>query len=219
MAISVNGASYAFGTMETGTGQILQAPRSKFNFRVDITLNGNTKPLSFERIKSATIPDITYDTQIVNQYNVKRVIQTKMNYGSTTIVFYDTYDNHFANKIAKPYTKNYYNSNNGFASLSDPIGAQVNTVIGDTFTTRMGLSLTTTENRYHIPLLELIKLGPKDVTEVYKLYNCMITQLSGDTMDYSSSEPIVFSVTFQPERIEIISDYSGISSHASQAGF
>lgn len=206
-----NHASYAFGTMETGTGQILQAPRSKFNFRVDITLNGNTRPISFERVKSASIPDITYDTQIVNQYNIKRVIQTKINYGSTNIVFYDTYDNHFANMIAKPYTSNYYNGKVGFGKLSDPIGAQSTSVNGDTFNTITGLQLTTTENRYHIPLIELIKFGPKDKTEVYKLYNCMITQISGDTMDYSSSDPIVFSTTFQPERIEIISNNAAIT--------
>lgn len=206
MAILANHSSYAFGTMETGTGQILQAPRSKFNFRVNITLNNNTKPLTFDRIKSATIPDITFDTQIINQYNIKRVIQTKMNYGSTSIVFYDTYDNDFANKIVKPYIKNYYNGTTGLAKLVDPIGAQPNSVNGDAFNTTTGLQLTTTANRYHIPLIELIKLGPQNVTEVYKLYNCMITQLSGDTMDYSDSQPISFSTTFQPERIEIISN-------------
>lgn len=198
-----------YGSLEGGTGIFPERlPRLKFNFVLEITLSESSKAEQFDRVKSATLPDITFDTQIVNQYNIKRVIQTKMNYGPCTVVFYDTYDNDFYNKIMLPYTKNYYNKNEGiFATTS--ISAKTNSVIPDTFSQDFGYkAVSDATNRYYIPQIIIAKVGSDGKRFSHIMSNCMITSISGDTLDYSDSQPIQYTVTFQPERVELVDRFS-----------
>lgn len=181
---------------------MVKVPRFKFNFLLQIQLNDPRSIIDFERVRSVTIPDISFDTKIVNQYNIKRVVQSKMNYGTCTVVFYDTYDSDFLKKIALPYTKNYYNNGQGTGIITDTSAKQVSTV-ADTFSGNTGLTATSRENRYFIPEIRIKKVGPVGYDYYHIMKNCMITNIAGDTMDYSDSQPVQFTVTFQPERVEL----------------
>lgn len=189
-------AANAYGTMEQGTLDL--APRSRFNFRLEI-ITANDSFL-FERIKSVNLPNITFDTQIANQYNQKRVIQSKINYGQCTVTFYDTYDNDFVNNIQKPYISNYYHNGKG---ISNSEQLYLPSVIGGFNNGEKGYTLTSPNNRYFIDKILIEILGPGDFVRFYVMKNCMITDINGDNLDYSDSNPVEITATFQPEYIDI----------------
>lgn len=205
--MGLTSAANAYGTMERGTGnQIRGAPRSRFNFQVWIETTDELQ--LYERIKNVTIPDISYDTRIVNQYNVKRSIQTRMNYGTSTITFYHTYDDpetgedgNFLTKLIYPYASNYYNRDGGINKVNIEYGKST---IQDTFDPALGYSLTSNSDRYFVENVIIRLLGPKSESTDYRLRNCIITNITGDTLSYSDSQPIEVSVTFQPERVDIL---------------
>ena len=55
-------------------------------------------------IKATDIPKATIETQVINQYNIRRNVNTHVVYAPVTMTFYDTIDNAFLN-----YIKNYLN--------------------------------------------------------------------------------------------------------------
>ena len=61
-------------------------------------------------IRSAELPSFQFDTQTLNQYNRKRVIQTRANFQPVTITFIDTRDNKWQN-VFKEYLNYYYKFN------------------------------------------------------------------------------------------------------------
>ena len=193
----------------TTSNQVMsKIPRFKFNFLLQIQLQDQPSGMiDFERVRSVTLPDISFDTKIMNQYNIKRVVQSKMNYGTCTVVFYDTYDSDFLQKIVLPYTRNHYNNGQGTGIITDA-SAKTSSVLSDinTFTGNMGLTATTLEKRYFIPEIRIKKVGPDIYNSFHIMKNCMITSIAGDTMDYSDSQPVQFTVTFQPERMELTSN-------------
>ena len=78
-------------------------PRFKFLFHVQFTLNvagitaiRNAKIFQNQQIstlslavKSVDLPKYKIDTDTLNQYNRKRVVQTKINYDPVTVTFHD----------------------------------------------------------------------------------------------------------------------------------
>jgi hypothetical protein len=120
-------------------------PRFKFLFHVSFTLNFEEIPalrgaigvddatnLSYV-VKTVDLPKFTVDTETLNQYNRKRVIQTKINYDPVSIVFHDDggdvvrniWYNYFSYYYKDP-TQKYLNENNQNGSL----GASANRTAG-----------------------------------------------------------------------------------------
>jgi hypothetical protein len=75
-------------------------PRYKFLFHVSFTLNDQIKGLSNYLgvnqqsqlsyvVKTVDLPKFTIANETLNQYNRKRVVQTKINYDPVTVVFHD----------------------------------------------------------------------------------------------------------------------------------
>ena len=191
----------------TTTNQVMaKVPRFKFNFLLQIQLNDQPSMIDFERVRSVTLPDISFDTKIVNQYNIKRVVQSKMNYGTCSVVFYDTYDSDFLQKIVLPYTRNHYNNGEGTGIINDASTRLVSTVNVDNFSGNIGLTATSLQNRYFIPEIRIKKVGPTLYNSFHIMKNCLITNIAGDTLDYGDSQPVQFTVTFQPERVEIFNN-------------
>jgi hypothetical protein len=120
-------------------------PRFKFLFHVSFTLNFEEIPalrgaigvddntnLSYV-VKTVDLPKFTIDTETLNQYNRKRVIQTKINYDPVSIVFHDDggdvvrniWYNYFSYYYKDP-TQKYLNENNQNGSF----GASANRTAG-----------------------------------------------------------------------------------------
>jgi hypothetical protein len=86
-------------TIFRGAGYNL-APRNKFLFHVYFNLNtnipavanlvsGNNGSIIGLMVKTAQLPGYSVDVQTMNQYNRKRLVQTKINYNPAQIVFND----------------------------------------------------------------------------------------------------------------------------------
>jgi hypothetical protein len=196
-----NHATEAFGTATT-EGLMTGVPRQKFNFTLSISLADTGSPIEFTRIQDLTLPGYSFDTQIVNQYNQKRVVQTKLNYGTLGVTFYDTFDNSF-HDILKRYTANYYNSGNGIGLFTD-FGENTVSPINPLHSTTKGLDPT--GNRYFVPEIMITQTGMAGTAQFRqtRLKNCMLTQANGDTLNYSESAPVVWTTTWQPETIHVV---------------
>ena len=88
---------------DNSNGELL--PRNKFNFSIILESNINDKISNtiFYRVLNATLPGFSFDTDILNQYNKKRVIQKRINYDPVTISFLDTHDNLFHDILKRLY--------------------------------------------------------------------------------------------------------------------
>lgn len=187
-----NWATQAFGTETSEVWSL--TPRSKFLFTVYMSV-GPGAPIEFTRVSNVQVPDYSYDTQVVNQYNRKRVIQNKINYGTLQIQFYDTHDNAFAN-ILSSYNKNYFNS--GLGTDAPDTGA-ADSAIQPQFTTPYGFNPNST--KYFIPEIMVIQHGLNTTERVFTCKNCFITNAQLELLDYSDSNPSMWSTTFQPEGV------------------
>jgi hypothetical protein len=126
-------------------------PRFKFLFHVSFTLNFEEIPalrgaigvddatnLSYV-VKTVDLPKFTIDNETLNQYNRKRVIQTRINYDPVNIVFHDDggdvvrniWYNYFSYYYKDPSQK-YLNENNQNGSF----GASANRTAGFGYNTR-----------------------------------------------------------------------------------
>lgn len=75
-------------------------PRYKFLFHVSFTLNTDIPAISkvigsqevtnlSYVVKTVDLPKYSVDTEVMNQYNRKRIVQTKINYDPVTLTFHD----------------------------------------------------------------------------------------------------------------------------------
>ncbi len=112
-----NYSDMAFGTVTEYGKTLTEVPRLKFQFvvefRTTLGIGGGDKNYR-EMIKdlslvvqSVELPSFQFDTQTLNQYNRKRIIQTKMNWNPISISFHDTRDNKWLN-VWKEYMKFHY---------------------------------------------------------------------------------------------------------------
>ncbi len=112
-----NYSDMAFGTVTEYGKTLTEVPRLKFQFVVEfkttLGIGGGDKNYR-EMIKdlslvvqSVELPSFQFDTQTLNQYNRKRIIQTKMNWNPISISFHDTRDNKWLN-VWKEYMKFHY---------------------------------------------------------------------------------------------------------------
>jgi hypothetical protein len=176
-------------------GDQLLVPRQKFNFAVQLGLF-DRNAVTLTRVSSTTVPSFSADTVILNQYNKKRVVQTKLNYDPITITFYDTFDSEW-HDIMTRYIAHYFNGTEGIDVRTTVEG---NSTVNPSFETDFGF--TPTNDRYFFPTITIIQNGYRNQYRETVLNNPIITNISGDTLDYSDSNAVMYSVTFQPESIQ-----------------
>ena len=177
-------------------GDQFGVPRQKYNFECRLhPING--QPMVFRKVTSATFPGFSFENVIMNQYNKKRVVQTRLNYSQVTINFYDTFDDQWL-KVMRDYLSHYYNNGEGIDDDSDDNNA--NTVVQH-FRTSKGLTPAT--DRYFFHSVKIIQNGYRQQYRETTLVRPTIIDISGDTLDYGSSDPVMIGVVFQPEHIVV----------------
>lgn len=206
------------------TGNYAYSPKFKFLFHVHFDINeyyvGTTNLFPQDKnfglaVKSIQLPDYTFDTHVMNQYNRKRIVQTKIKYNDVNISFHD--DN--ANLIRKmwyAYYTYYYkdavkkiNSNGEFDQYSELPQSSGDTYsynrrniydtslqgvddwgyIGEgTADSNFGTTATNIGN-VKVPFFNSIKIYGFNQHNfaMYELINPTITSFKHDTYDYSSS--------------------------------
>ena len=108
------------------------APKLKFLFHTYFSINPN---LGFDTaelavlFKEVKLPSFSFQTAQLNQYNRKRIIQTKIKYDPIEISFHDDNGNH-STQMWEAYYKYYYNDANKPGSVISGPGVTTNSVAG-----------------------------------------------------------------------------------------
>ncbi len=131
--------------------------------------------------KTCELPRWTAETQIVNAYNHKTIVQTRLNYEPITMSFYDQV-NGASEKLIWDFVKGQFDPTDGskkadFKPLT--IKITMKTLSGD---------------------------GTAD--KVYTLTNAFITDAQHDTLDYSTSDVVLWTITVRYEDLET-SEFQG----------
>lgn len=182
--------------ISSGGDKLVKLPRVKYNYSLVIYSLTNKSSVEFLTARDVTLPGYHFDTEVVNQYNYRRIVQKSINYQPIQISFYDTYDNEF-HKMMTDYIAHYYHQNQGLDYFIDAS----NSTVSNNFQTRIGLFPVENLDKYFFPEIMIVQSGIVNEKRTTRLVNCMITTLGGSDLAYSSSDPVVWNVTFQPELV------------------
>lgn len=159
-------------------------PYIKFAWEVELSLEGeqvkglsSTGPLV---AKTCELPRFSIETQVVNAYNHKTIVQTKMNYEPITMTFYDQ-TNNVAESLIWGFVKGQFDPSDASKKPSTK-------------------SLTV-----KITMKNLNGDGPD---KVYTLSNAYIVDAQHDTLDYSTSDPVLWTLTLRYEDLDT-QEFSG----------
>lgn len=182
------------------------APKQKFQFHCVFTINTNalkSRNLSERHkneinmlVKTAELPKFQISTETVNQYNRKKVVQTKIDYQPVNIKFHDDnlgvirtmWENYFAYYYADPVSSKFAGSYKRNAMLNS---AHIRTPYG-------------LDNNSAFPFFTKITIYQmaKKYWNSYTLVNPLITNWSHDSLSYSEqSTPSEQSMTLAYEAV------------------
>ena len=196
------------------------APKFKFLFHVYFEINPAAYAVGLSTgtnfglaVKTIKLPSYSFDTHIMNQYNRKRIVQTKIKYDPIDIAFHDDNGNRIRNMWYNYYTYYYKDANkpvitssgrqttqNGSQSANS--GANYNSrnlyvnsitgdedwgYIGDTSTPSQTTSNASLGNS-KVPFFKNIQIYGFNQHNfvLYTLINPIITKFNHDTYDYST---------------------------------
>jgi hypothetical protein len=175
-------------------------PRNKFNFKVEITyLGGATdsrKTLILKKISEIQMPGHSVKTQTLNQFNKKRTIQTGIDYTPISLSAYDTRDGEIE-KFLVGYNNYYYSGpmSDNYDIMRDDIIDE--SFVGTTDSSGRGLNLNT--DRYYIENIKITRTSSTEDNNIIEIYNPIITNIQGDTLNYSDSAPVQYRIDFTYE--------------------
>lgn len=196
---------YAHASRLFVSNDLRLAPKNKFLYHVVFNVNSTAlKALSFKYrhqneinmlVKSAELPKFTLQTETLNQYNRKKVVNVKIDYNPVTIRFHD--DNL---GVVLQLWYNYYHYYFGDTSSADmPTSYNRNATKHKNFIKgKFGL-----DNGSGIPFftsIDIYQLAKKAWFK-YKLINPVITAWNHDQLDSSSNQPSEQSMTLAYESV------------------
>ena len=188
---------------------MVKAPRMKYQFKLEIVLNENVamednsfgRTFIFDRVMSASLPDFDYGMQTLNQYNRMRHIPTRMSIAPISISFYDTKDNQFST-LMKAYAQHYFQGHDmdsknfsGYEILNAKFAA------GDAH--QFGAKSISSDSRFMFEEIRIYNTDTAQGGRITNLYNNMMLNVQADTLDFSTSAPLIYNVSFQPEHANI----------------
>jgi hypothetical protein len=176
----------------------LRSARQKYLFKVEFYSSKYiTLPyrLIFDSVRTVELPKYSIETEVINAWNVRQTIPTRINFEPISISFNDTIDNRFQNFI-----KEYMNIISGNFQKSDK---SVRTGF-DNFGVK---SLATNADA---PLDKIVitrfygsddtKMNFENKSEI-TLWRPKIVDVQHDTLDYSSSEAITWQISLRYESV------------------
>ena len=132
--------------------------------------------------KTCELPKWSTETQVVNVYNHKTIVQTRLNYEPIIMSFYDQANN-VAESMIWEYVKGQFDSTDGSkASTFTPLTIQI---------TQKNL------------------MGPGAEDKIYTLTNAFITDVQHDTLDYSVSDVVLWTITVRYEDLSVATYFEG----------
>lgn len=203
--------------------------RQKFNGYVNFILNrelfsylyganDNYRNGISSMVRTADLPGVRFKTDTLNQYNKKKIVQTGVEYDPVNISVYDTVGNEWLTMLMNYFSYHYMNPRNKtHSSLKREINADKPTqggtdVVGSKFgkngtddfdSNAYGFNTNVIGN-YFERIDYVLYHGNKGVQ--YSIINPVLTGFKAGQIDYSSSDPLDFQLTFEYESFTINKD-------------
>jgi len=181
--------SYAFGQIGNlgGTETVAdRSPFAKYQFLAEFELQDREDTSSQFTLKTFELPRWTVDSQVINQYNHKSVIQTKMNFEPITISFYDQ-QNDAIEAFISDVVKGQFDATDGSKNLKHtPMNLKVHMHKTSGGAIRAGLD---------VPVEDADLIASK----TYELHNAYIVDAQHDTLDYATSDVVLWTLTLRYE--------------------
>lgn len=175
-------------------GNMRLSPKSKFNFHVVLSINPAAIALPFSDanknevnmlVKSVDLPKFKITTHVANQYNRKKIIQSKHEYEPINIIFHDDNEG-IVRKMWENYYSHYYSDYK--ASKKPEANFPRNAMKGfDYIKTAYGL-----DGGNAIPFFTKITIYhmAQQKWNSYTLINPIIASWSHDKLDYANSNSL-----------------------------
>jgi len=202
-------------------------PRQKFQGYVNFVLNrrlindpnfGATDNIEFRTrisslVKTATLPEVGFKTEIHNSFNKKKIVQTGTEYSPVSITVHDTIQNEWITLFMKYFSYLYQDPKNKFEGQDrDPVGyfkswhkmnyeskhgGFGNSRVNDGFDSNsFGLNLTQEVNFFE-RIDMILYHGQKGIQ--YSLMNPVMSKMSFSQIDYADSGFMDFQMDFEYE--------------------
>ena len=176
----------------------LKAPRLKYLFKVEFYSSKYiTLPyrLIFDSVRTIELPKFSIETEVVNAWNVRQSIPTRINFEPVSITFTDTIDNRFQNFI-----KEYMNIVSGSFQKSDRSVRKG----FDSF----GMKSLATNADSPLDKIVITRFYGADVNREnldnkseITLWRPKIVDVQHDTLDYGSSDALTWQISLRYESV------------------
>jgi hypothetical protein len=208
-------------------------PRQKFQGYVNFIINRRLISMMDDTsafrtrisslVRTATLPEVNFVTEIKNSFNRKKIIQTGVEHSPVSMVVMDTVQNEWLTLFMKYYSYHYMNPRNKFEGTSRDtsfIGGDTHGGFqkskfgkqGDEVTkgyqwssNDFGLDLGVTKNFFE-RIDMILYHGNKGVQ--YSLFNPMMKGFSASEIDYSASDIMDFKIDFEYENMTTSNVYN-----------
>lgn len=189
-------AAEFFGLRDT---TLLRTPRGKFLFFVNFLRPEN---VGFNRygdpqlgipflVKEIQRPAIQFETETLNQYNKKRVIQKRLDYSPISVTFYDTYDQRVMDMV-RDYLRFYYGDFGPTVGQSswnyDVTAEEFQHTDGANSDWGFRPPTANPNQAYFFNRVEFYQYG-YNVLNKFSIINPKIASFDYDNQDYSSQDP------------------------------
>lgn len=196
---------YGLYGVEDKDSVLTRIPRSKNQFELSFSMKSSTEEVVFGRVAQVSLPAYDFNVQTLNQYNRLRHYPTAARPQPFQVTFYDTRDSEFQ-FILEDYAAFYSHG----LQVNEQTVYKYDTIAG-TFDRTFGIKATGDgSNRYFFDRITITTIdatkGSAKNTRTIDCFNCMINTASHDTLDYSTANPVMWQVSFQPEHVNIRSD-------------
>ena len=189
-----------------------KAPRLKYHFQVAFY---SSKVASaryiYDCVKSIELPKYSIDTEVVNSWNVRQLVPTKISFEPISIAFHDTHDNRFQDFLVGylgQASNSFRKTSPGIRNSFDGFGLKLQD--SDAIIDRIEIS------RFYGADAERTSLSTESITTLWKP---KIIDVQHDTLDYSASEAVSWqiSVRFESVTYETIGSGGGAGTGSSNS--
>jgi hypothetical protein len=175
-----------------------QLIRPKYLFDVTFYSKTNTAlqdqaKMTVKALRTIELPRFSVETEVINAWNVRQLVPTKIQYDPISITFTDTTDNKFQTFLGTYLSE----ISNNFSS------AQVETSMKASMRTSLdgfGLKVRPDMGDTVFEKIEIIKFY-NDKTSVVTLWRPKIVDVQHDTLDYNASEAVTWTISLRYEAI------------------
>lgn len=154
-------------------------------------------PSLFPLVKSVDLPTIKIDTDLMNEYNRKRISQTKINFDPIKMTFHDVVDGRTM-KFWQMYYEFYFKDGNPFNS-DEQKNQSDNVPNPNVYTDKFGYNIAgVQDDRYLIKDIEIVQVHASKFNKV-TLVNPRISSMTPGNLAYDNDNIIDFTLTFDYE--------------------